>query len=150
MTGSLKLAPLEFLLRMSPFARLQSLIYSIWSGEISSLATDAGLVTSNLNMSYAVILLLILFLGNGLLAFCLNVSSFTTNKLVGALTMTVCGNVKQCITIILGVVLFNVKVGSLNAAGLFVTTCGAAAYSFVELHSKRSQQRQRQVANGEV
>ena len=140
MTGSLKLAPLEFLLRMSPFACLQSLIYSVWSGEISNLASDANSATSNLNMTYVMCLLLTVFLGNGLLAFCLNVSSFTTNKLAGALTMTVCGNVKQCITIILGVVLFNVQVGSLNAAGLFVTTCGAAAYSFVELHSKKSQQ----------
>ena len=135
---------------MSPFACLQSLIYSIWSGEISSLATDAGAGYKQLEYGVCRDSLAYTLSGQRTLAFCLNVSSFTTNKLVGALTMTVCGNVKLCITIILGVVLFNVKVGSLNAAGLFVTTCGAAAYSFVELHSKRSQQRQRQVANGEV
>lgn len=139
MTGSLKLAPLEFLFRMSPLACLQSLIYGVWSGEVSNLMADVAPIRSlaTAQQVYGVTALLAIILCNGFLAFCLNVSSFTTNKLVGALTMTVCGNLKQCITIILGVVLFNVEVGFFNAAGLVVTMAGVAAYSSVELHSKR-------------
>ncbi|KAI1610059.1 triose-phosphate transporter family-domain-containing protein [Exophiala viscosa] len=144
MTGSLKLEPLEFLLRMSPFACLQSLIYSIWSGEISRMLAEIDQISSYPmdQIRYAAVGIFIIFLGNGVLAFCLNISSFTTNKLVGALTMTVCGNVKQCMTIILGVVLFHVHIGALNALGLFITTCGAAVYSFVELHLKSARQKQ--------
>jgi hypothetical protein len=56
--------------------------------------------------------------------------------------MTVCANVKQCMTIILGVMLFNVQIGLLNAAGLFVTTCGAGLYSFVELGAKGHRRKQ--------
>lgn len=135
---------------MSPFACLQSLIYSVWSGEVSNLLANIGVVSSYTTgqATVAVTVTLIVFLGNGFLAFCLNVSSFSTNKLVGALTMTVCGNLKQCITIILGAVLFNVKVGALNAGGLFVTMCGAAGYSIVELHSK--QRRTKQPTRGQV
>ncbi|KAK5046165.1 hypothetical protein LTR84_008622 [Exophiala bonariae] len=139
MTGSLKLAPLEFLFRMSPLACVQSLIYGIWTGEFASLRADIAPMRdiSKAEMTYGMTGLVLIILCNGLLAFCLNVSSFTTNKLVGALTMTVCGNLKVCLTIILGVVLFNVTVGFSNALGLLITMLGVAAYSSVELVSKR-------------
>lgn len=77
-------------------------------------------------------------LGNGLLAFFLNVSSFSTNKVAGALTMTVCGNIKQCLTVLLGIVLFGVKVGFLNGLGMLIAMGGAAWYSAVELRTKRA------------
>lgn len=139
MTGNLKLAPLEFLFRMSPLACLQSLIYGVWSGEVSNLMTDVAPMRSlsTVELVYGMTGVIIIILCNGLLAFCLNVSSFTTNKLVGALTMTVCGNLKVCLTIILGVVLFDVTVGFSNASGLVITMVGVAAYSSVELVSKR-------------
>jgi len=78
----------------------------------------------------------LVLLGNGCLAFGLNVSSFQTNKLAGALTMTLAANVKQCLTILLGVLLFDVRVGLWNAAGMIITLAGAAWYSKVELLSK--------------
>ena len=74
-------------------------------------------------------------LGNGMIAFLLNVSSFQANKLAGALTMTVCGNVKQCLTILLGIALFGVKVGFLNGIGIVIAVLGAAWYSCVELRT---------------
>ncbi|KAF1814068.1 TPT-domain-containing protein [Eremomyces bilateralis CBS 781.70] len=129
LTGSLKLPALELLLRMSPLAAIQSLLCAVLKGEMSSFAsaTTSGEVTT-----YTAIALL----GNGLLAFFLNVSSFQTNKLAGALTISVCGNVKQCLTIIIGITLFNVKVGPLNGIGMAIALAGAAWYSKVELDSK--------------
>lgn len=47
---------------------------------------------------------------NAIIAFMLNVVSFQTNKVAGALTLAVAGNVKQCLAILLGIVLFNVEV----------------------------------------
>ena len=73
---------------------------------------------------------------NGLLAFLLNISSFSTNKNAGALTMTVCGNVKQCLTILLGIMVFGVKVGLLNGLGMVGALAGAAWYGAVELGAK--------------
>ena len=66
----------------------------------------------------------------------LNISSFSTNKYAGALTITVCANVKQCLTILLGIAAFGVKVGGLNGMGMAVALAGAAWYSVVELDSR--------------
>ena len=129
MTGSLALPALEILLRMSPLAALQSLVYSISTGEARDFVVfvGAGDLTSSSCLALA---------GNGILAFLLSVASLHTNKLAGALTMTVCANLKQCLTVLLGIVLFNVRVSVLNGYGMAITLVGAAVYSKVELDSK--------------
>ncbi|KIH87776.1 hypothetical protein SPBR_05099 [Sporothrix brasiliensis 5110] len=152
MTGSLKLSPMETLLRLSPLAFFQALLIAWASGELSgamagaagaaaaasspagSAAVAARVVARAVGDSPASMALALL--GNGVLAFALNVSSFTANKAAGALTMTVCGNVKQCLTVLLGIVFFNVTIGLTNGMGMLVSLAGAAWYSFVELQSK--------------
>jgi len=129
MTGSLKLPPLEILLRMSPLAAMQSLMLARATGELHAFSSyvSAGKLTMTV---------LFALLGNGVLAFVLNISSFQTNKLAGALTLTVAGNLKQCLTILLGIVLFDVRVGLVNGLGMAMAVAGAAWYSMVELNSK--------------
>lgn len=131
MTGSLALPPVEFLMRMSPLAALQALACAAATGEISGFHT---LITSgDISLPPAIASLT----GNGFLALLLNISSFNTNKLAGALTMTVCGNLKQCLTVALGIFLFDVTVDWLNGAGMAVTMLGAAIYSKAELDNKK-------------
>jgi hypothetical protein len=82
MTGSLKLSPLEVLFRMSPLAFIQALIYSYISGELAALNISlTSLVSST---SIAQILLnrrtALASLGNGFLAFVMNIASFSANK----------------------------------------------------------------------
>ncbi|SMR58708.1 unnamed protein product [Zymoseptoria tritici ST99CH_1A5] len=133
MTGSLKLSALEVLFRMSPLAAIQCLLYAAGSGELSRLQVTAadGLLTRGL-LSAAVL--------NASMAFGLNLVSFQTNKVAGALTISVCGNVKQCLSILLGIVLFNVRIGWVNAVGIVISVGGAAYYSKVELDIKRKTQ----------
>ncbi|KAK0384184.1 hypothetical protein NLU13_8272 [Sarocladium strictum] len=131
MTGSLALPPVEFLMRMSPLAALQALACATVTGEVSDflkhMASDeVSLIPTTLTLG-----------GNGFLAFLLNIASFNTNKLAGALTMTVCGNLKQIMTVALGIVMFNVNVDFLNGLGMLVTLGGAAMFSKSELDSKR-------------
>lgn len=114
---------------MSPLAAIQSLLCAYLKGE---LPVFVGAIAGGRVTTYTAVALL----GNGLLAFFLNISSFQTNKLAGALTISVCGNVKQCLTILVGIVLFDVKVGLLNGLGMFIALAGAAWYSKVELDSK--------------
>ncbi|KAI9313099.1 hypothetical protein BX666DRAFT_2020671 [Dichotomocladium elegans] len=78
--GRLKLHPLDLLLRMSPLAFVQTLIYSYITGEMALVAETK--VTDKLFFALLV---------NGVLAFFLNVVSFTANKKTSALTMTVAG-----------------------------------------------------------
>lgn len=132
MTGSLKLSAYEILLRMSPLAAIQSLFYSWVTGEANQFFT----FVAEGNLPWPMVLAIA---GNGFIAFVLNISSFQTNKLAGALTITVAGNLKQCLTILLGIALFNVQVTFLNGLGMFITLCGAALYSKVELDSKGKQ-----------
>ncbi|KAH8812800.1 TPT-domain-containing protein [Xylogone sp. PMI_703] len=132
MTGSRKLPPLEFLLRMCPLAAVQSLLYAYFTGEgaLFMKYVEEGHLTN-----YQIFALL----SNAIIAFLLNISSFQTNKVAGALTMTVCGNVKQVLTVLLGIVLFNVKVGLWNGLGMVIALAGAAYYSKVELNKKKEQ-----------
>ncbi|KAI8380909.1 uncharacterized protein BYT42DRAFT_593013 [Radiomyces spectabilis] len=81
--GRLKLHPLDLLLRMSPLAFIQTLIYSYLTGEMAAVSTY---VQTQFSFSLFFALLI-----NGVLAFGLNVVSFTANKKTSALTMTVAG-----------------------------------------------------------
>jgi Triose-phosphate Transporter family len=76
---------------------------------------------------------------NGALAFSLNYVSFTANKKTSPLTMTVAANLKQCLSIILGVWIFRLQVGWMNAAGIMTALGGGAWYAVVELSLKTPQ-----------
>jgi hypothetical protein len=130
MTGALALSPLELLARMSPLAAAQCLLYASVSGELSTVQE----VVQGGRCSTLFVLAIVL---NGFMAFMLNMVSFQTNKLAGALTMSICGNLKQCLTIVLGIVLFDVQLTPLNGVGIGIAACGAAYYSKVELQARK-------------
>ncbi len=160
MTGPLALSPLETLLRMSPLACAQALLAALLTGELSAAtslitgsADDVGvgggpaalpLVLPFLPLPLPRPSLALALVGNGALAFVLNVSSFATNRAAGALTMTVCGNVKQCLTVLLGVLLFGVRVGCTNGVGMIVALAGAAWYSAVEIAGNGQKEKARE------
>lgn len=129
-TGSF--SPMEVLLLMSPLAATQCVVYAFMTGEVYQFRValaEGALSSSTLGAG---------LFANACIAFLLNIVSFQTNKVAGALTISVCGNVKQALTIMLGIFLFNVRVGVMNAAGMVVTIAGAAYYSKVELDNKRA------------
>lgn len=132
MTGPLSLSPLELLLRLSPLAAIQCMGYAYLTGELHTLRRFSQLeggFSSGFTMAIFI---------NACMAFALNIVSFQTNKMVGALAVTVCGNVKQAMTILMGIVLFSVPVGLVNAIGMGVTVLGAAWFSKVELDGKKA------------
>lgn len=131
MTGSLALSALEVLLRMSPLATVQCVVFAFMTGEVK--AAHLAYIEGSLSRGFGFALLV-----NGLIAFLLNIVSLQANKMAGALTMTVAGNIKQALTILLGIIVFNLHTGLLNAAGIAVTVFGAAWYSKVELDTKRA------------
>ncbi|KAJ2710191.1 hypothetical protein H4R19_003872, partial [Coemansia spiralis] len=90
--------------------------------------------------------LAIALVANGAIAFVLNIASFTANKNTSALAMTVAGNVKVVLTVILGCMLFNVSLSSLSTLGIAVTVAGGAAYSFVRLHEAQEAKKRTKTA----
>ncbi|KAF8222523.1 hypothetical protein L208DRAFT_1226212, partial [Tricholoma matsutake] len=92
-----------------------------------------GQPSTQLGLSTAQLGLLLL---NGVMAFGLNVASFTVNKKVRPLSMTVAENVKQDLMILCVVALFNLTITPTNAVGIVLTLIGGAIYTAVELKEK--------------
>lgn len=54
----------------------------------------------------------------------MNYVSFTANMMTSAVTMSVAANVKQALSIVIAVWLFDLAVGTLNVLGILVTLAG--------------------------
>ncbi|WVW82592.1 hypothetical protein I302_104603 [Kwoniella bestiolae CBS 10118] len=127
--GRLKLHPLDLLMRMSPLAFIQCVIYGWYTGELERVRRYGA---TQMTRSKAIALLF-----NGVFAFGLNIVSFTANKKAGALTMTVSANCKQVLTIVLAVMLFNLHISPTNGLGILLTLVGGGWYGYVEYIEKK-------------
>jgi len=78
---------------------------------------------------------------NGILAFFLNVVSFNANRRVGPLAMSVAANVKQVLTILFAVILFDLTITPANGIGILLTLAGGALYATVEYDEKQKGRR---------
>ncbi|KAJ2765944.1 hypothetical protein IWQ57_004577, partial [Coemansia nantahalensis] len=131
----LRLSAFDLLYRLCPLALAQTLVWATVSGEtaaawrfVRSLHSAMGKDSAGLDLAalYApgggdLAPLLIALVANGAIAFVLNIASFTANKNTSALAMTVTGNVKVVLTVILGCILFNVELSPLSKLGIAVT-----------------------------
>ncbi|WWC66108.1 uncharacterized protein I206_100008 [Kwoniella pini CBS 10737] len=127
--GRLRLHPLDLLMRMSPLAFIQCVIYGWYTGELERVRRYGA---TQMTRSKAIALLF-----NGVFAFGLNIVSFTANKKAGALTMTVSANCKQVLTIVLAVMLFNLHISPTNGVGILLTLVGGGWYGYVEYMEKK-------------
>lgn len=130
MTGNLKLHPLEVLLRMCPLAAVQSLLAAFLSGELQYLFSISSTITRHSTA-------LVFF--NGMLAFAQNFSSFHTNKIAGALTLTMCANLKQAVTVMVAINVFETRVGYLFIIGMIVVLLAAGTYSWTLMGDREKQ-----------
>lgn len=120
----LGLGGLELIHYISPFAFLQSIIYAYGAGEFNHLHM--------IDVRLADLLLL-----NCLIAFVLNIASFETNRVFGALGITIAGNVKQVMIIALGYVLGqNGNFGWWRWVGVLITAWGTCWFVFEEQRMK--------------
>lgn len=128
LVGDLKMDQIDLLLRMSFLAFFETLFFAVYNGEI-----DAVMQLYQTTDSFILTWVLI---SNGLLAFCLNVVSFTANKKTSALSMTVAANVKQVLIIVLAIIVFSTPITASNTAGIIITIVGGALYTMVEYREK--------------
>lgn len=137
LVGKLQFHPFELLQRMSWLSALQMLIMSLimekdaisewWRANYTDAAVGQGLDSTQFAL---------LLLANGAMAFLLNYANFMTTKKTSALTVTVAGNVKHILTILLSVMMFKNPISLLNGVGTLVTLVGAVVYSFLEYNEK--------------
>lgn len=126
----LHLHPLDLLARMAPLAFVECVILAHISGELERVRLWS---VQEMTPWTATILSL-----NGVIAFGLNIISFTANKKAGPLSMTVAANVKQVLSIILAVLIFDLSISFTNATGILLTLAGGAWYAAVEYKEKRA------------
>ncbi|KAG5636880.1 hypothetical protein H0H81_006542, partial [Sphagnurus paluster] len=143
------LTPLHLLHLLSPLAFIQTTALAQLSGELGRLGdyiaagvrhpATTGFAQGQPSPTPGMQLLLLLI--NGVMAFALNVVSFSANRKVGALSMTVAANVKQVLTILFAVTMFNLTITPMNAVGIVLTLVGGAVYASVELKERRARER---------
>ncbi|KAJ3173434.1 UAA transporter [Geranomyces variabilis] len=165
--GELRLHPLDLLLRMSPLACVQTVLWAVATGEArevvawlmmatmsghndnagNAMAAAApngggGMASSGRHHpaggNHAGWVTALALLVNGALAFGLNVASFVANRRTSALTMCVAGNVKQVLSIILSVAIFQLHITTTNAGGILITLLGGIYYTYVDYREKNS------------
>ncbi|KAH7912483.1 triose-phosphate transporter family-domain-containing protein [Hygrophoropsis aurantiaca] len=129
----LHLHPLDLLTRMAPLAFIQCVILAISTGELDQVRHYSS---HEMTTVKAISLLL-----NGIIAFGLNVVSFTANKKAGPLSMTVAANVKQVLSIFLAVLIFDLSISATNAMGILLTLAGGAWYATIEYQEKQGKHR---------
>jgi drug/metabolite transporter (DMT)-like permease len=126
---------------MSIYASIQTIVIGIYAGELSNLDPSTFWNTEGESVLPITSTTWALF-GNGLLAFFLNISSFQANKVAGSLAITVWGNVRQTLTLILGILfLGDFDLNLQTGAGIILVVVGCAFYSKTELDSKKKDNR---------
>jgi drug/metabolite transporter (DMT)-like permease len=127
LVGKLQFHPFELLFRMSSLASIQMAIVGWWLesedvGEWWSVVSDeeGSIDPQAFGLALA---------ANGAMAFLLNYSNFMTTKKTSALTVTVAGNVKHILTIVLSIVVFQNPISFMNGLGTVITLVGAILYS---------------------
>jgi drug/metabolite transporter (DMT)-like permease len=126
LVGAMSFHPFVLLYYMSSYSFIQLYFISIIIGEFQD-----AISWWSVNGSMGLICFLLV---NSIFAFLLNVSNFYTNQKTSALTVTVIGNIKHIVTIVLSIIIFGTPLTLLNITGTAITVIGAFIYSLVELN----------------
>ena len=111
----------DLLRMMSPVAAVEMLGLVFLSGEFTAIM--------NANVSIGSLLVALL---TGVFAFMLNLTNFLATFYTSPLTVTIVGCVKQVVTIILSVVIFDKQLTLLNTLGVIITTVGSLWYGLLK------------------
>ena len=71
------------------------------------------------------------FVITGIMSFTLNISSFFANKVTSALTLTVCGNIKQTVVIVMSIMINGDVLTAQKAFGILIVIFGGCLYSYI-------------------
>ena len=115
-TAGLRFSALELVWRMNTLAFWEAMTVAGLNGEVRGALRQVGVFEFHGKSFRSSILPIFLNAG---LAFGLNVASYSTNKLVGALAMSVSGNVKQVVIVALAAKVWGMQTGWTFVLGMF-------------------------------
>jgi uncharacterized membrane protein len=123
-----KLHPMVMLAQLSPASSVVMFFFAVINGEVSRFA----LVYRDIDaITYMFVIL------SGVMAFFLNWTNFLANMHTSPLTMSVLGNVKQALIIVLSLVLFHTHIKILSGVGVTVTMAGMMLYTYLTYIEKQ-------------
>lgn len=118
-------SPLELIWKTAILSSIQCLLIGYFRGEIDGIRVRFSNIENPWGLGCHILM-------NGILAFLLNWVSFTANSKTSALSMTVAGNVKQALIILLAIYIFNTKISPVNSIGIGITLFGGIWYSYLK------------------
>lgn len=132
LVGNFSMHPIDLLDKTTGYAFVQLLFFIWYLGEYDAIVENWD------NLVWDPFVLTLVF-GSALVAFLLNVTNFFTNQTTSPLILSVSGNIKQCVSILVGIVLFNEVIGFLNATGITITILGTILFNVVRLRESKQQ-----------
>eukprot|EP00537_Pseudo-nitzschia_pungens_P005109 CAMPEP_0172368582 /NCGR_PEP_ID=MMETSP1060-20121228/28047_1 /TAXON_ID=37318 /ORGANISM="Pseudo-nitzschia pungens, Strain cf. cingulata" /LENGTH=331 /DNA_ID=CAMNT_0013093223 /DNA_START=222 /DNA_END=1217 /DNA_ORIENTATION=+ len=129
LSGPLNLHPVDLLCHLAPLAMIQCISISFATGEVYSILQRPELYLTDIR-PMAVVLL------SGIFSFSLNITSLMANKLTSPLTLTIAGNVKQVLMIVLSTIMFSTTITPMNGIGIIVVLIGSTIYSVISIQEK--------------
>lgn len=123
LSGDYQLQATELIARISPWAAIEMFFFSHITNEPENIFSSST-YTPNL---YGTCLLLF----SGVVAYFLNLLNFLATHYTSPLTMNIAGNVKQVLTIVISVFLFEKVLTPLNIVGIVISTIGSVYYSLI-------------------
>lgn len=131
LTGGYELSSFDLLQRMTPIASIEMFFLILLTGENKSMINSQKYVCSFTSIAGCLL--------SGFIAFFLNLTNFLATFHTSPLTVTIVGCVKQVITIILSVIIFDKSITKTNMFGIIVTTFGSLWYGLLKLKKKQQQ-----------
>ncbi|CEG41866.1 drug metabolite transporter superfamily [Plasmopara halstedii] len=132
LTGDLKLHPVDLILHQAPLSAFWCFIAMFLTGEANTLMDNWEIVPS---ASFWFIL-------TGMISFMLNVTSFMANKVTSPVTLTVCGNMKQVVVIIMSILINHDVITMQKAIGIVVVSMGGSMYAYISTKETMGQSTQ--------
>ena len=124
LSGTYELSSFDLLMRMSPISAIEMFLLSVQTKEPDRLLVSEKYQPSALKIS-------VIFF-SGFIAYFLNLTNFLATNYTSPLTVTIVGCVKQVVTIILGVLIFDKTISYLNVIGIVITILGSLWYSLLK------------------
>ncbi|KAH0786893.1 putative Ribonuclease III [Histomonas meleagridis] len=138
LTGKYELHSFSLLERMSPISSIEMFSLILITGENQKILTSEKYTVSTVGI--------LLVLLTGLIAFFLNLTNFLSTYYTSPLTVTIVGCLKQIITIVLSVIIFDKKLTKLNVVGIVVTMFGSLWYGILKLNNRKPQNDSQKIA----
>lgn len=131
LSGQYELHSLDLLARISPIAAIEMFFLALYKEEPEQMKKSDKFEAS-IYCFFGVML-------TGVIAFFLNLTNFLATAHTSPLTVTIVGCIKQVVTIVLSVIIFDKRLTTLNWIGIVITTIGSLWYSLIKLQKPKPQ-----------